>query len=191
MKSYTFDWNCVIAVEEDQPQAPFVRELVELHRAKRINVGITTVSASETLRGSKSLPASGALFHARLHALGWGDLDQILGPAVPGLAYIGLCHIVNDSFEAEVSSIWNVVGGNVSETLPEQLSEAELQGPAYKKWRNVWCDVHTLWTHIDADRDVFVTSNTKDFQKNEAALRKLGLRAVMTPEEAVKANHGS
>jgi hypothetical protein len=54
----------------------------------------------------------------------------------------------------------------------------------YKKWRNVWCDVHTLWTHMNAGRDVFVTSNTDDFQSNFAELSKLGLRKVSAPNAA-------
>ena len=42
-----------------------------------------------------------------------------------------------------------------------------------------------LYSHIRYHGDIFVTSNTKDFQKHHAALSTLGAKQIMKPAEAV------
>jgi hypothetical protein len=185
MKTITFDWNCVISSENQDDQAPYVDQLINLHRKKMVEVAITTVSASETLKGSKEFPASANFFNKRLENLGWSDLPLVLGPAVIGLTYFGMCKIVGENFSTERDAIWEIVGGSTQRRLPASLSDADLHSADYKKWRNAWCDVHTLWVHIDSGRDVFISSNTKDFQNKMTQLRALGLKEVKTPEEMV------
>jgi hypothetical protein len=185
LKTLTFDWNCVISAEQGDDKAFFVNSLVALHRREEIEVAITTVSASETLKGSKEFPSSAASFTNRLAELGWNDLPLIRGPSVIGLTYIDMCTIVGLDFESETDAIWNVIGGDMPRELPTPLSDEELWSPTYKNWRNVWCDVHTLWTHIVSGRDVFITTNTKDFQRKAKMLSELGLREVKTPEEMI------
>jgi hypothetical protein len=151
-----------------------------------VEVAITTVSASETLKGSREFPASASLFNQRLEDLGWNDLPLVLGPAVIGLTYIGMCKIAGENFSTERDAIWKIVVGSTPRKLPACLSDADLRSADYKKWRNVWCDVHTLWAHIDSGRDVFISSNKRDFQNNMSQLRKLGLKDVKTPKEMVE-----
>ena len=185
MKTFTFDWNCVISAENGDDNACSVEQLIKYHRAKVIEVGITTVSASENLEGTKTFPASAKQFKSRLEKLGWDDLKFVLGPCVVGLTYIGMCKTVDENFKNEINKIWNVIGGNLQRNFPLNTSSEVLASHKYKKWRNVWCDVHTIWTHINAERDVFVTANTKDFQKKFLELQPLGLRKVCTPKEAL------
>jgi hypothetical protein len=47
---FTLDTNCIIDVEENRPNAPFVRELVSLHGTNGINVAVSTTWASERQR---------------------------------------------------------------------------------------------------------------------------------------------
>ena len=175
----------MIAVEQGDQQASSVNELVRLHRVGCISVGLTTVSASETLSGSKVFPGSAAQFSSRIKKLGWQDLDLILGPAVIGLTYIGMSKFVDDDFEDQRDAIWQVLFPNLPRVLPADTLERQLHDRHFRRWRNAWCDVHTLWTHIDAARDTYVTSNTRDFQRHSESLEALGLKSVMTPEEAV------
>jgi hypothetical protein len=151
-----------------------------------ISVGLTTVSASENLAGSKEFPGSAEQFRERIDRLGWSDLDLVLGPMVFGLTYWGLSKWVSNDFDAQSDRIWQILFPNIARALPSELRDEELRSPKWKKWRNAWCDVHTLWTHIDAGRDVLVTSNTKDFQRKAEALEAIGLRCVQTPQEAVE-----
>lgn len=175
----------MISVETDDEHAPYVHALVDLHRENKVKVALTTVSASESLRGSKEFPASAEAFRSRLKALDWEDLELLFAPMVLDMTYWGMSKIVGDgeAFEREIEAIWSVLGGTTSRRLPENLPAEELWSKRWKKWRNVWCDVHTLWTHIDADRDVFVTTNTSDFQNKFNELRGLRLREVKTPRE--------
>ncbi|MCR8725431.1 hypothetical protein [Frigidibacter sp. ROC022] len=185
MKSFTLDWNCALAVEAGEEQGAFVRRLVELHRRGLADVAITTVSASESLKGSKKFPASAAQFRKRITNLGWDDLRLLLGPAVVGLTYLNMCKNVGETFDSERQAIWQALAPSVDRRLPDGIEDQELWSPKLRKWRNVWCDTHTLWTHIDSGRDVFVTTNTKDFHANHEKLKLLGLRDVATPEVAV------
>ena len=185
LKTLTFDWNCVIAVESAEAQGNSVNCLVQLHRRGLVDIALTTVSASESLRGSQEFPASASKFRDRISSLGWDDIPLLLGPEVIGLTYIGMCKIVGDSFAEESNKLWEVLAPNVERVLPEDLSDKEFKSNKFRGWRNAWCDVHTLWTHIDSDRDMFVTLNTRDFQTNLENLEALGLREVATPEKAL------
>lgn len=175
----------MIAVEEGENHASAVVGLVKAHRDGLIRVGLTTVSASETLAdGTKRFPASAKQFRSRVSALGWDDLDLLLGPAVIGLTYLDLCKWVDDEFESQRDQIWAILFPTLERELRSEVTEKELHSSCFKKWRNAWCDVHTLWTHLDAERDVFVTTNTRDFQRHATELARIGLKAVLTPEEA-------
>ena len=43
----TLDTNCIIALEENRPTAPFLRHLISLHDAKTISLRVVAISASE------------------------------------------------------------------------------------------------------------------------------------------------
>jgi len=118
--------------------------------------------------------------------LGWDDIDLVLGPAVTGLSYIGLCKLVDDRFEVEVDALWHAMFPNIDRDLPDGTTQENLWSPQFKRWRNAWCDVHTVWTHINSGRDIFVTLNTSDFQRHAKQLGPHGLKRVMTPQEAVQ-----
>ena len=45
------------------------------------------------------------------------------------------------------------------------------QKEALSKWRNVWCDVISAYSHIHDSRDIFVTNNTKDFEERNRILQ--------------------
>ncbi len=144
------------------------------------------MSASEALRGSKTFPVTATQFNTRIEALGWGDFDRVMGPLVFDLTYINMSVVVDDTFEERVGALWTAMFPNIDRELPPGLTQAELQGENFHKWRNAWYDVHTLWAHLNAERDVFVMTNTKDFQKNADKLALHGLKAVHTPAEALR-----
>ncbi len=65
-----------------------------------------------------------------------------------------------------------------------EMNEIRAAGEA--KWRNIWCDVHTLFVHIDNERDIFVTLNTKDFQRNHDKFARIAEFRAMTPDECLQ-----
>ena len=188
----TFDWNCVIEVEEDRPQANAVIGLVNHHRRQELEVALLAASASENTK-SKRFPGNASLFRERVAALGWQDLPLVPMPAIIGLSYWDFCYIVEDSmaFQRDMDALWNVIAPRVprkpNEHMPQgsALTDDMVQSTALAKWRNTWCDVVSAYSHIHEGRDVFVTNNTRDFQRNAEALEQLGMKQIYTPEEAL------
>ncbi len=189
----TFDWNCLIEVEEGREQAAFVSALIEAHRKGAVEVGLLAVSASENLK-SKKFPGAAKLFRQRVNDLGWSDIPIVLAPSVHGMTFIGLTFIVGDAdkFKADVQALWAVIAPNIprrhSDYLQagQRVSDEIFWSENSSKWRNAWCDVYSAYSHIKAKRDVFVTLNTRDFQKNADKLAKLGMMQICDPKDALR-----
>lgn len=188
MLRLTFDWNCLIAVENGGFQAEAVKDLIEGHKNNEFEVALLAVSASEALsnkvEGEKGkLPSSARQFKERVAKLGWQDLPLLLAPATIGLTYIGLSVISDpDRDDAIFNDLWRVMAPqnmprDPNDTLvPDVNSFRDGIGAAdFKKWRNTWCDVMSAFCHVGDKRDVFVTTNTKDFQRKIKRLSQLGM----------------
>ncbi len=65
----TFDWNCVLDLEEDRSSAPCLRELLALHDQGKVVVRLVAVSASERQQDGSYLRNFEA-FQTRLASLG-------------------------------------------------------------------------------------------------------------------------
>lgn len=186
----TLDWNCVIEVEDNRPQAYSLQRLVESHRSGKVDVALLGASASENTR-EKRLPSTFHHFQMKIEDLGWSDLPIVPMPCVIGLTYIGRSFIVGDAdlFKRDVNAIWEVIAPNVPRSPRDIASNWEeskdIGSEDLARWRNVWCDVMSAYSHIKAGRDVFVTNNTRDFQSKSTPLSKLGMKRICTPDEAV------
>jgi len=188
----TLDWNCVIEVEEDRPQAEYVTELIRLHRLGQFEVALLAASASENTK-SKRFPGNANIFKERISSLGWQDLPLVPMPAVSGLSYWAFCYFVGDAekFERDWDAIWHVIAPSVSRKPADhvpagtRMAGDAIQSKELSKWRNTWGDVISAYSHINEGRDVFVTNNTKDFQKNAGELARLGMRHISTPSNAL------
>lgn len=184
----SLDWNCVIEVEENQSQASHVLDLVGAHRDGEFEVALFAASASENTK-SKQFPGNASIFKKRVAQLGWSDLPLVPMPSISGLSYIGLCFIVGDgeAFERDRDAPWEIIAPNIHRKAADHIAAGKtfddraIQSPELSKWRNTWCDVISAYSHIHVGRDIFVTSNTRDFQKNESALKALGMKHNCTP----------
>ncbi len=186
----TLDWNCVIEVEEKQPQAAYVIDLINRHRKGQFEVALLAASASENMN-SKRLPGNAEIFLKRVLALGWQDLPLVPMPAISDLSYWDNCYYVDDGdkFERDFDALWLVIAPNTprkaSEHLPlgMEMTGGAIQSEALSKWRNKWCDVISAYSHIKEGRDIFVTNNTRDFQRNFEKLSELGMKHICIPAE--------
>lgn len=193
----TLDWNCIIEVEENRPQATAVRDLISRHRNGQLEVALLAASASENSK-SKRFPGNATLFVERASALGWSDLPIVPMPGVFGLSYFDFCFYVGDAekFQKDMDALWKVIAPNVPrrpvDHLPEGilLTDEAIQSEHLWKWRNAWCDVVSAYSHIYAGRDIFVTNNTRDFQNNADKLSALGMQCVASPIESLSAVGG-
>lgn len=190
----TLDWNCVIEVEEGRPQATYVTDLISFHRQGQFEVALLAASASENSK-SKRFPGNARFFKDRVSALGWQDLPLVPMPGIFGLSYWDFCYSVEDGemFERDMNAIWRAIAPNVprkpSEHLPTgmRMTDEAIQSEALSTWRNTWCDVISAYSHIHDSRDVFVTNNTRDFQRNSEELSHLGMKHIYTPAETLDA----
>jgi hypothetical protein len=191
MPSFTLDWNAVIALENAEPEGADVSALIEAHRKKRADVALVATSASENSR-EKRFPEDYHVFARRIEGLGINDLPVLLTPGVFGLTFFDHCYFVDeDRYNTQVSALWSTLFPSIKSPIAgvdfPLKDEGGLWQPEFARWRNAWCDIHSLISHIDAGRDVFVTSNTTDFQRHAAALATLGAGSIMTPADAILA----
>lgn len=191
----SLDWNCVIEVEDNRPQASHVLELVRLHREGKCNVALLAASASENTR-SMRFPGNAKIFIERVAALDWNDLPLVPVPAVIGLTYIKeFSFIVGDAaeYKRDMDALWQAIAPKVPrrpiDHLPSGviLSDEAMQSEHLSRWRNTWCDVVSAYSHIYANRDIFATNNTRDFQNNAEKLAALGMRRIASPQDALAA----
>jgi len=172
-----------------ETQASFVIDLVGAHRRGDYEVALLAASASENSK-SKHFPGNARFFKERVGKLGWDDLPIVPMPAVHGLSYWDFCFYVGDgeAFERDMDALWQAIAPKIPRNPSDYLSDGQklndgaIQSEPLAKWRNTWCDVVSAYSHIHAKRDVFVTNNTRDFQRNSQALADLGMQHISSPE---------
>jgi hypothetical protein len=182
---FTLDTNCIIDVEDERTNAPFVRELVALHGVNGINVAVSSIGASERQR-TGGYAKNFSEFKAKLAASGFGTLELL-----PPRGYWDLCfwgHFVwaheNDTLERQIHDLlfpgieflWSDYAK--ARGLPVDSQD--------KNWRNAKCDVLGLWCHIKHGGDVFITSDTNFHAETKIEkLRALGAGTIEFPKEAL------
>jgi hypothetical protein len=110
-------------------------------------------------------------------------------PGVWGLTFWGNSIYVDpQDYQRKKSEIWSAMFPGTPEDYGDFLRKSglppntALHSADVSKWRNEWCDVHSAYSHLAAQRDFFVTLNSSDFEKPQ--LTAIGVVAV-TPDEAI------
>lgn len=182
---FTLDTNCLIDVEENRPNAPFIREIVARH-GKGINVAVSAIGASERQRSGR-YAQNFSEFKDKLTAIGLQDLELL-----PPLLYWEICfwdHCVwadeKDTLESQIHAILFPA----IEFLWADFAKARgmpVDNPALDKtWHNAKCDVLGLWCHIKHGGGVFVTSDTNFHAvTKQAGLKALGVGVIAYPGDA-------
>jgi hypothetical protein len=114
--------------------------------------------------------------------------------AVTNLTYVGVDYsfIAPDhGYEALITELWIIVPGIVPRDLTEFAkqqnigADVSIAAHEYQKWRNHWCDVHSMLAHINAKRDIFVTGDKKNFKGERLQkLIDLGIGDICTYDDA-------
>jgi hypothetical protein len=183
---FTLDTNCLIDVEEERPDASFIRGLVSLHGQNRINVSISSIGASERQR-TGGYAENFSEFQAKLKLIGFEGLELL-----PPLAYLDICFfdhcVLADEKDTLEQDIHNVLFPNIQF---KWVDYANARGFAVdsinRNWRNAKCDVLTLWCHIKHGGGVFVTSD-ENFHSatKQVKLKALGAGTIAYPKEALR-----
>ncbi len=192
MKKFTLEWNAVITLADESRQGhASLKKLVELHQHK-IDLGIVTTAASENT-AELELPKTASQFRQRLAEVGLENLTEVYMIGRVGLTYNGLSIIARDNCEEVVENLWEIIApkefprSHVDFAAKAGLADnVPISSPEYAKWRNNWCDVHSLYAHIVAERDVFVTGDVKNFKDDrEDRLLALGVGDICSYDDAL------
>jgi hypothetical protein len=190
MLSFTLDSNCIIALENEEPEAAAIRQLATAHAEGVADVAIAAIMASENQKSVRLLNQF-AVFETRLHQVGLGHLS--------------LCHpmlLLDMGFWEH--GLWT---GPKEEELSETLHAILFPSiePKYRQfctargipeaplvwdddrnlWRNAVCDVQAIWSHIYAKRQVFVSKDGNfHAATKKARLLALGAGRIERPNDA-------
>ena len=184
----TLDTNCIIALEESEPEAPYVRELISFHSAKKITLRVVAISASERKRDG-TYAVSFNEFKQKIAAVGLGHVDILKPIAYLGMAYVDWCYPGGGEATVLERKIHKILFPDIEYDYVEYRNRLGIDPKddvIDPKWRNAKCDVLAMWSHISFNGDIFVTSD-KNFrkQRNKRQLIALGAGNILTPQEAV------
>lgn len=188
MKKITIDTNCIIDVEENRQMASTIRRLIELHKAKKLQLQVPAIAASER-RPVGSYLSNIQVFLDRLGILGLDDAEILMPLGYYGVTFWGWCILSGSELEAQERAIHEILFPGIPFKYDEYCAENGINSqndPIAAKWRNAKCDVLSLWCHIYYSGDIFVTSD-RNFHKATKlrALESLGAKKISTPEDVL------
>ncbi len=172
---FTFDTNCIIDLEQNRPNAVYIRELMEAWDKGRIEIAIVAVSASENQLRGEAIP-NYREFSTALENVGLANAAELHPIAIWDVFYWDHCIYSSAETQGQADSIKDILFPNSNHQPPTDLKENS-------KWRNNLCDVLVAWSHMHYGQDYLVTSDT-NFHKKKELLKDIGVTGIVTPEEA-------
>ncbi len=181
----TFDTNCIIALQTNDENAPYVRRIVQAAPERGLKLRVVGISASERQPGG-GYSKSFSDFQARIAGVGLRDVEILKPPAILGVTYWDHCIWGCDEWTGEAKRIHEILFPASPFAYGAFCTrfgiDPEAQ-PLDGKWRNRAADTWGLWTHMHDGGGVFVTSDG-DFLRQKKPLARLGAGEIVRPEEA-------
>jgi len=189
MTTFTLDTNCFIAVDEGRLEAEHVKALVDAASSQEHSVALLASSASERQLGGGHLSNINE-FRERMNELGLGHLELLRPIGKYGLSFWGFGIYPSSEQKAREKLIFQTLFPNFPTSWAdyareENIEVENLSSAKAWKWRNRLCDVQAYWSHENAGREVFVTSDP-NFGKKLIGHDAFPNAAVMTPQDAAK-----
>ena len=189
MLSFTLDTNCIIALDEDRPEATCVRVLERAHAEQRADVALVAIMASERQKANRRIE-NFVTFSSRLEQLGISHLRQLLPMAYFDVTFLDRSLWASEAMVQLEERIHEILFPGISFSYLSycKLKNLDANIPPHKQagvWINAKCDVQTIWAHIHNNRDVFVTNDSVFHQENKKdALTRLGANRIERPARA-------
>ena len=176
MTTYTLDTNLIIDLELDRAEYRELRELISL--VGHENVAVSAVSASERQPGDTYLDRYED-FQKKVENAGLGDCPEVLGTM-----YWNMCCFGRSIWSSkELLELEERIHLALFPNIPFVLDDATSKGVTYKRWRNAFCDRQMLLSHMNAERDVFLT---RDRNFGDRLAGRSWAPPIMTPSEALR-----
>jgi len=188
MIEVTLDMNCLIALEKGEPEAPYIKKMIEMCKDRQINLRVVAISASEK-NPNGTYASHFDEFKERIDAIGLGEAKVLNTIARAGMCYTGYCVFAGGDLSDLEREIQEVLFPTVETEYREYCRKRGLDlddKNAWQKWANAKCDVLALWSHIWNGGGVFVTSDSEFHKKTKKdRLIALGAGEILKPQEAV------
>ncbi len=190
MRKFTFDTNCLIDLDEDRPNAEYIRSLIKAHENKDASIALVASSASERQQSKETnFLENFAVFDRRRKELGLGDAALLPSIGRFDISFFDNALMGCDASIAREEVIYRVLaGGSEFEwedyAANDGVEKNDRTSPSYFRWRNKLLDAQAFWAHEHANRDVFVTSDGRF--KNLNGHDEFPAAIVLTPREAAE-----
>ncbi len=187
MLSFTVDTNCIVAIDENRPEARFVRALANAHKMGKADVAAVAISASEKQQSGAYMD-SFKEFQERLTKLDLDHLNIVKPMTYWGIAFWDWSYYSSEDSIALEKRIHAILFPSIEFEWKEYCLAHGLDHrlPPNGKWRNCKCDVQAMWSHVNANREVFVTSDGNFHTSGKKGqLIALGAKKIETPENAI------
>ncbi|WP_296435564.1 MULTISPECIES: hypothetical protein [unclassified Rhizobium] len=189
MVTFTLDTNCLIDVAHDRPSAVHVRTLADAHASSKADVAIVAMSASERQPDHKYL-SNYREFADWVASLGLSHLRTLLPLAFADVTFFDACvmggpELIKRDREIGLAMFPAIEVDWVRFANARGIDIEDVSSQPGRRWRNALCDRQMFWAHDHNQRDIFVTSNVKDFLRLNKHPAFPSAR-VVTPDEAVR-----
>jgi len=176
MNKFTLDTNCIIDLEDNrQPNAEYVRKIVQAWKNGKIELAVVAVSASENQK-SGIANRDFAEFENKLVNVGLDGAQHLLPLAKWDFVYWDHALWSDNDMERLEFEIRGILFPNISVKPPEAINQNS-------KWRRDCCDILVAWSHAFHKWDYLVTSD-KNFHYHKDELKKVGINEVLYPKDA-------
>lgn len=175
MVNVTFDTNCIIALEKNEPAADDLRRIVRSAAEQKLKLRVVAISASERPRRGETSTGFGA-FERRIANVGLkeGIAEILSAPAIWNVSHWNHSTWMTAADSAKMRQIHGIL----FPTHP-----FELTGDPRGKWLNRAVDTSALWTHLHHGGGAFVTTD-RDFHTKKAVIEQQLGTDILTPCEA-------
>ncbi len=167
--------------------APYIDELIQMHKKGKIKLRLGAISASEKLpKGNKF--ANFEEFEERINRVGLSKLELLKPIGYWDITFHDWCVYSGEKLAKLEKEIQEIIHPNYEVNFNDHCKKYGYEQTDLKilaKWLNAKCDVLAMWCHIWYNGDIFVSSDGHFFGKKKDPLLKLGSGDILRPDESV------
>lgn len=177
MAKVVLDTNCIIDLEENRPDAVYLRTMIDAWKSKQFDLAVVAVSASEN-QPSGIASHSYDVFEIKVKNAGLAGAQELAPLAIWDVFYWDHALWCSPDMEALERKIRDILFHGITTVPPTNIQENS-------KWRNQMCDVLVAWSCIHHNWPCLVTRDT-NFHDHRTELASLGLNEILSPADAVQ-----
>jgi hypothetical protein len=177
----TFDFNCVIALENEETCYDQLKEIISVHENELVDIQIPGIAASERMKNGEQIK-NFSDFEERINKISKKKISILSPIAILGVTYWDRCIFSDKDKDFLDLQLQRILFPKTPINLPKD------SGPDYfVRWKNARCDVVSMWCHIFYSGDIFVTSD-RNFSKSTKLpkLIELGAKKILTPKDTIE-----